>query len=133
MAAIIDRSRMMSSLFSLFWPVGGALPPCRRDRCKRMRAAEIPDSEKQWRLAMKTIITVVAAAMLAIGAGSAMADQQRSDEAADYALSQRVAQGFDGAYASANVPSDVRGRPVEAPYTYVAPYTVDLSGIPAAR
>jgi hypothetical protein len=74
---------------------------------------------------MKTITTFLAVSLVAL-AGSAMADQQRSDEAAGYALSQRAAQG-SGAYASVRAAARVRTRAVEAPYA------IDLSGIPAAR
>ena len=50
---------------------------------------------------MKTITALLTAAILVGGAASAMADQQRSDEAPDYALSLQAAQGSGGAYASA--------------------------------
>ena len=50
---------------------------------------------------MKTITTLLTAAILVSGAASAMADQQRSDEYVGYSLSVQAAQGSGGAYASA--------------------------------
>jgi hypothetical protein len=50
---------------------------------------------------MKTITAFLTAAIFAAGAASAMADQQRSDEAPGYSLSLQAAQGSGGAYASA--------------------------------
>ena len=76
---------------------------------------------------MKTITTLLAAITLVAFAGSAMADQQRSDESVGYALSRHAAQGPSGAYASVRGPAHVRTRSVEAPSA------IDLSGLPAAR
>jgi hypothetical protein len=53
---------------------------------------------------MKTITTLLTAAILLSGAAGAMADQQRSDEAPGYALSTTMSRGStteSGAYASA--------------------------------
>ena len=50
---------------------------------------------------MKTITALLTAAILVGGAAGAMADQQRSDEAPDYALSLQAAHGSGGAYAMA--------------------------------
>jgi hypothetical protein len=59
---------------------------------------------------MKTITSLLAATMLIAGAASAMADQQRSDEAVDYALSRQATRGdIGGAYASVPREQDVRG------------------------
>ena len=55
---------------------------------------------------MKTIIILLTTAMLAVGATSAMAAEQGSDEAPGNALSWHVAGGFGGAQASAR---NVRG------------------------
>ena len=53
---------------------------------------------------MKTIIALLTTTMLVAGATTAMAAEQGSNQAADYALSLRAAQGFGGAYASAREP-----------------------------
>jgi hypothetical protein len=76
---------------------------------------------------MKMITSLVAAALYVAGATGAFADQQRSDEAPGYTLSQQAAQGSGGAYASADREHNVRKRTIEMPRA------VDLSGIPAAR
>jgi|HubBroStandDraft_6_1064221.scaffolds.fasta_scaffold206859_2 hypothetical protein len=76
---------------------------------------------------MKTIISLVAAALYVAGATGAFADQQRSDEAPGYALSRQAAHGSGGAYASAYREYNVRNRTIEMPRA------LDLSGIPAAR
>jgi hypothetical protein len=57
---------------------------------------------------MKTIIALLTTTVLVAGATTAMAAQQGSNQAADYGLSLRAAQGFDGAYASAREPGQVR-------------------------
>jgi hypothetical protein len=66
---------------------------------------------------MKTIITLLTTTMLVAGATNAMAfDRQATDDALNYAISQRAAHGVGGAYASAremhnstvNVPRSVR-------------------------
>ncbi len=49
---------------------------------------------------MKAITALLTAALFASGASSAMADQQRSDEAVGYSLSLQAARGSGGAYAS---------------------------------
>ena len=59
---------------------------------------------------MKTITSLVAAALYVAGGSVAFADQQRSDEAPGYALSQQAAQGFDGGYASVPARGHVRHR-----------------------
>jgi hypothetical protein len=59
---------------------------------------------------MKTITSLVAAALYVSGATVAFADQQRSDEAPGYALSQRAGQDFNGGYASAPARDHVRHR-----------------------
>jgi hypothetical protein len=56
---------------------------------------------------MKTIIALLTTTVLVAGVSNAMAASQGSNEAADYALSLRMAKGFDGAYASARVPGVV--------------------------
>ncbi len=62
---------------------------------------------------MKTIITLLTATLLAAGASNAMAlDRQATDDAADYAVSQQVAHGFGGAFASARAPGAVRSSAV---------------------
>ena len=63
---------------------------------------------------MKTIITLVTTAMLAVGATGAMAAPQGSDEAAGYALSIQAARGGQNfnAYASAREPGQVRNSTV---------------------
>jgi hypothetical protein len=76
---------------------------------------------------MKTITTFLAAVMLVAAVGSAVADQQRSDEAPAYALSQRMARHPEGAYAWAGARNRVRTPAAEMPYA------IDLSGLPAAR
>jgi hypothetical protein len=53
--------------------------------------------------------------MLVAGATTAMAAGQGSNQAADYALSLRAAQGFGGAYASARVPSQVHNSTFNIP------------------
>ena len=50
---------------------------------------------------MKTITALLTATILVSGAASAMADQQRSDEAVGYSLSLQATQGSGGAYAQA--------------------------------
>ena len=58
---------------------------------------------------MKTIITLLTTTMLAVGATSAMAAPQGSDEAAGYALSIQATRGQSfNAYASAREPGQVR-------------------------
>jgi|HubBroStandDraft_1064217.scaffolds.fasta_scaffold54933_1 hypothetical protein len=78
---------------------------------------------------MKTITSLVAAVLYVAGATGAFADQQRSDEAPGYALSQQEAHGSSGAYAWAPDRGQVRNQAVETPQTY----DYDYSGIPAAR
>lgn len=58
---------------------------------------------------MKTITTLLAATFLVAGAATAMADQQRSDEAVDYSLSLQAAHGSGGGYAYAAAPRAHRG------------------------
>jgi len=71
---------------------------------------------------MKTIITFLTTAVLAIGATSAMsgamAAGQDSDDAAGYALSKQVAHGSVGAYASARETHPVHTGTVQVPATY---------------
>jgi hypothetical protein len=55
----------------------------------------------QMEITMKTITSLLTAVLLVSGAASAMADQQRSDEAPGYALSWQATQGSGAAYASA--------------------------------
>ena len=58
---------------------------------------------------MKTIITLLTTTMLAVGATSAMAAPQGSNQAADYSLSVQASHNFGGAYASAREPGQIRG------------------------
>jgi hypothetical protein len=64
---------------------------------------------------MKTIIALLTTTVLVAGATTAMAAQQGSNQAADYGLSLRAAQGFDGAYASAREPGQVRDSTFNIP------------------
>ena len=66
---------------------------------------------------MKTIITLLTAATLAVGATNAMAlDRQATDDALSSAISAQASRGFGGAYASAQAPgSDIRNSTVVAP------------------
>jgi hypothetical protein len=62
---------------------------------------------------MKTIIALLTTTVLVAGATTAIAAEQGSDEAANYALSLQAAggqtaQGFGGAYASTRMPGVVR-------------------------
>ena len=58
---------------------------------------------------MKTLITVLTLTTLVAGVSAANADQQATDDAVDYALSQRMAT--PSAYASARTPvSHVRAN-----------------------
>ena len=66
---------------------------------------------------MKTITALLTATILAAGATGAMADQQRSDEAPDYALSLQAAHGSSSTYASAP-----RGAYASAPRGHRGPY-----------
>ena len=69
---------------------------------------------------MKTIITLVTTAMLAVGATGAMAAPQGSDEAAGYALSIQAARGGQNfnAYASAREPGQVRNSTVPTAHDF---------------
>ena len=64
---------------------------------------------------MKTIIALLTTTMLVAGATTAMAAEQGSNQAADYALSLGAAQGFGGAYASAREPGQVRNSTFNIP------------------
>jgi ABC-type Mn2+/Zn2+ transport system permease subunit len=64
---------------------------------------------------MKTIIALLTTTMLVAGATTAMAAEQGSNQAADYALSLRAAQGFGGAYASARAPGQVHNSMFNIP------------------
>jgi hypothetical protein len=60
---------------------------------------------------MKTITSLLTAVILVSGAASAMADQQRSDEAPDYGLSRQMSRDSvidRGAYASTRRETAVR-------------------------
>ncbi|HUI95431.1 MAG TPA: hypothetical protein VLX44_06745 [Xanthobacteraceae bacterium] len=61
---------------------------------------------------MKTIIALLATTVLVAGATNAMAADQGSNETPGYALSQRMATGFGGAYASARVPGVTHGSTI---------------------
>ena len=69
---------------------------------------------------MKTIITLVTTAMLAVGATSAIAAPQGSEEAAGYALSIQAARGGQNfnAYASAWEPGQVRNSTVPTAHDF---------------
>jgi hypothetical protein len=68
---------------------------------------------------MKTIITFLTTAVLAVGATSAisgaMAAGQDTDDAAGYALSQQAARGVAGAYASVRETRQVHSGAVHVP------------------
>ena len=64
---------------------------------------------------MKTIIALLTTTMLVAGATTAMAAEQGSNQAVDYALSLRAAQGFGGAYASAREPGQVHNSVFNVP------------------
>jgi len=74
---------------------------------------------------MKTIIILLATTMLAVGATSAMAAPQGSEEAAGYALSLQAARGGQNfnaqnfnAYASAREPGQVRNSTVPTAHDF---------------
>jgi hypothetical protein len=58
---------------------------------------------------MKTILALLTATALVAGVSNAVAAPQGSNQAADYALSLRAANGLNGAYASARVPGVIHG------------------------
>ena len=64
---------------------------------------------------MKTIIALLTTTVLVAGATTAMAAEQGSNQAPDYALSLRAAQGFGGAYASARGPDQVHNSTFNIP------------------
>jgi len=73
-------------------------------------------AETQRRLTMKTIFTLLTTTMLVAGATSAMAwDRQATDDAMNYEISQRAAQGFGGAFGSARVPGEIENSTVYVP------------------
>ena len=73
---------------------------------------------------MKTIVTLLTTAVLAIGATGAMAAGQDSDDAAGYALGQQAAHGVSGVYASAR-----ETHPVHSGASHVAaPHDFQLDG-----
>jgi hypothetical protein len=59
---------------------------------------------------MKTLIALLTTTMLVAGATSAMAAQQGSNQAEDYALSVQASRGVSGAYASAREPGIVHNN-----------------------
>ena len=64
---------------------------------------------------MKTIIALLTTTMLVAGATGAMAyDRQATDDALSASRVQ-ASQGFDGAFASARIPGEVRNSTVNVP------------------
>jgi hypothetical protein len=67
---------------------------------------------------MKTIIALLTTTVLVAGATSAMAyDRQATDDALS-ARRVQASHGFDGAFASARIPGEVRNSTVSAPTQY---------------
>lgn len=64
---------------------------------------------------MKTIIALLTTTALVAGATTAMAAEQGSNQAADYALSLQAARSFGGAYASARMPGVVHNSTFNVP------------------
>ena len=64
---------------------------------------------------MKTIIVLLTTTVLVAGATSAMAyDRQATDDALSM-TSVQASRGFDGAFASARIPGEVRNSTVNVP------------------
>ena len=63
---------------------------------------------------MKTMITLLTTAMLAVGATGTMAAEQGSDEATGHTLGLQTAGGF-GAYASAHETRQIRNGAFNVP------------------
>ena len=61
---------------------------------------------------MMTIIALLTTTVLVAGVSNAMAAPQGSNQTSDYALSLRMAKGFNGAYASARVPGVTHGSTI---------------------